>query len=793
MSGLDGGRPAVAADDPASWPLVLAGPMPRRVVYDEASVFVACKHPRTVRLSLYDGTGRDQHRLLHQAQAPTRPLGRFLHAAVVTARPPAALVPGKVYGYDLGFVREPGQADDGDGEADLGSLGLLDRLGYQPGRLPSLVVPPERLEQVRIVHGSCRKPHGERRDALATLDQILAGTHADAIARPQQLFLTGDQIYADDVAPALLTLAGMVGRAALGWERAEVLPDVGDDFRLAPTHRDHVVRRAGFSGPVLHSHLMSLAEFYGMYLLNWSDALWPQNGAGVPTLPPLAAVFDHPRWREASHRRAYARAAALATRSRADVLEFARTVPRVRRALANIATYMIFDDHDVTDDWNLHRRWRTTVESRPLGRRLVQNALASYAVFQGWGNEPAQFEPGEPGGELLAALAVWDGTESRVCDDIRARLGLPSATEAVPVRWDYQVDTPSYQVIVLDTRTQRGYRPEGNGLAAPALLGEAAMERQLTARLAGREREVPVTVIVSAAPVFGHPLIEAKVQLKRIKAIEWFEQGPAVVDREAWSLHTAAFESLLEKLVGFGRVVLLSGDVHYGFAGTVEYWDWRDGERRARFVQCTSSPLKNEDRKTRLLGGVGMVAQVPAVLGTRVEKALARLTTPPSLSFLGWSTADPHARHLPLRGRGRPHTSPVVLPSPLAAAHRILAAPEWRYRVDFQADVGAEPHVPGRVADAHRRALELRAEHGWSYMHTVVGRNNLGDIEFLPAGAGEPDESPGLVRQSLWFDKTSISSGAEPDRLPYTVYDLPLTLPAPDGAGPADGGPDLPR
>ena len=33
-------------------------------------------------------------------------------------------------------------------------------------------------------------------------------------------------------------------------------------------------------------------------------------------------------------------------------------VPRVARALANCATYMIFDDHDVTDDWNLNKKWR---------------------------------------------------------------------------------------------------------------------------------------------------------------------------------------------------------------------------------------------------------------------------------------------------------------------------------------------------------------------------------------------------------------------------------------------------
>jgi hypothetical protein len=122
-----------------------------------------------------------------------------------------------------------------------------------------------------------------------------------------------------------------------------------------------------------------------------------------------------------------------------------------------------------------------------------------------------------------------------------------------------------------------------------------------------------------------------------------------------------------------------------------------------------------------------------------------------------------------------------VLPSALTAAHRLAAEPEWRYQVDFHADAGVEPLVPGRSGALHQRALELRALNRWSFMHTIVGRNNLGDVEFLPGEGGEEGMAPDLVRQSLWFDKTSIRSGGEPDRLPYTVYDLPLTLPRPSG------------
>jgi hypothetical protein len=62
-----------------------------------------------------------------------------------------------------------------------------------------------------------------------------------------------------------------------------------------------------------------------------------------------------------------------------------------RRVLANVPTYMVFDDHDVTDDWNLTRERReAVVAGRALrarsrlracwasstGRRFVANALA---------------------------------------------------------------------------------------------------------------------------------------------------------------------------------------------------------------------------------------------------------------------------------------------------------------------------------------------------------------------------------------------------------------------------------
>src|SRR5581483_3273240 len=102
-------------------------------------------------------------------------------------------------------------------------------------------------------------------------------------------------------------------------------------------------------------------------------AAWPGNLAGLTRdAAPAAVPAGHPGWAQALAR---ARAA----------------LPAVRRVLANMPTYMIFDDHDVTDDWNLTARWRDRVHASPAGRRIVANALAAYWAFQGWGNDPCRF------------------------------------------------------------------------------------------------------------------------------------------------------------------------------------------------------------------------------------------------------------------------------------------------------------------------------------------------------------------------------------------------------------------
>ena len=53
--------------------------------------------------------------------------------------------------------------------------------------------------------------------------------------------------------------------------------------------------------------------------------------------------------------------------------EFRKNLPKVQRALANVPTYMILDDHDVTDDYFLNPIWRRS-RARHAARARASSA-----------------------------------------------------------------------------------------------------------------------------------------------------------------------------------------------------------------------------------------------------------------------------------------------------------------------------------------------------------------------------------------------------------------------------------
>ena len=757
------------------WPLILCGPMLRRVEPTSVSVFVALKHPRKVKLSVFPpGTSTT---VRGDREAMTHEIGRYLHACLVTVKfeDSKKLEPGKNYRYDITLTPTgtPDELDKDPSVKTLGSSKMLegDRpLGYQKDELPTFALPPNDLGDLRLVHASCRKPHGERRDVFLALDTIIKDTRSDPDRRPHQLFLTGDQIYADDVAEPLLAELTPTGEMLLGWTTPdgkpapELLPGLTGTPK--PGERAALLKDPPFGSDEKDSHLMTLGEFFAMYLFAWSDALWPET---LPTFDKLPAA-EQKRYGEKKRRHYDDRVKSLvgAHSATENVFGFRSAIGNVRRALANVPTYMIFDDHEITDDWFLTSGIKTATVNSELATRIVVNGLSAYAVFQAWGNTPEQFESGEIGTTLLDYLKDWRGQNDSNFVGISSAVQVPQ-TQGKGLRWDYELLCPAHQVIVLNTRTERAYPPK-DARGAPDLLSPTALKNQVTARQPTTERPAkPVTVLVSPAPVFGHPLHEWVAHELGKAGFETFG------DREPWlnPKRRRVFEDLLEALVPFRSVLILSGDVHYGLSARVRYWDERTfAKRRASFVQFISSALKNEDFKTREL------SILPYLKPT---------------GYLGWDTAGPHlgVGSSDIHARGSEDGKPPYMYKSKAHGPKesVSNPPQWRYSVEFLTDErsASERGVPDprpvkiplpvtsspidhiwvgtRLALEHQRILKNAS------MRSVVGVNNLAVVRF---STSEPGVNPPqiYVHQRSWF---RLKQGDEPK--PYTIHAAFLTVP----------------
>jgi phosphodiesterase/alkaline phosphatase D-like protein len=123
--------------------------------------------------------------------------------------------------------------------------------------------------------------------------------------------------------------------------------------------------------------------------------------------------------------------------------------PANRWLLATLPSAMIFDDHDIRDDWNTSYDWRRMIEATSWWHGRIVAGLASYWVYQHLGNlSRAEREQDRLWQHVLELR------ESGV-DDITELLDqFAERADAYPdsYRWSYARDLPGTRLIVLDSR-----------------------------------------------------------------------------------------------------------------------------------------------------------------------------------------------------------------------------------------------------------------------------------------------------------------------------------------------------
>jgi hypothetical protein len=792
-------------------PYVLAGPILRKVTPKSVTVWLALRMASKVILTVQD----EQQNKVMEGSRDTIAIGKNLHIVAVTAT--GDLTEGIVYRYNLEFQFE-------NLNTNLFFATASADLGYPSNTLPSFALPPKDPNLLRLLQGSCRMPHAEGKDTFPLVDDLIAETAANAFARPHQLLLTGDQIYADDVADTLLLMLTDAGDTLLGWP--EILPPDGTlPAQLPPYWREGLLKQAGFPSVDLRSHLLSLGEYLSMYLFVWSDVLWPAPSE-LPTVDELLDKVQPPvgtaKFKEVTA--AVASRIATIASDTAAIYQFRSVLPKVRRALANIPSYMIFDDHEVTDDWNMTRNICRNLYGKPLGQRVVRNALIAYALCQHWGNAPEQFAastPALPGLDLLRRLDTPNPAAANAFDqkaanlvqhsgEITALLGLHDDTvlagrphsglfhESHSLQYHYTVEGEGHQVIFTDTRTWRSF-PNGGDETSEIFPKEQFKHQILETEDTGDR--VLLVVLSTNAPAV--PPI--RVATKNAPLSWEFSDYPDIY--EAWEIPSRPFDRLLKTITDklpldsnrrrVGQAILLSGDVHMSFAtrliyrATERFEDVTPQPAIAVFAQLVASSFKKQNGDTRGFHREGYT-HVPT--GPKIGGLIAGIVIPPieAEGYIGWNKATTpdglvvgKERHgfIPydIKFNKDEPTMPLI---ELLRGARVRSVepsitPHYSYRLDYLLPTAPTqiqtPHIPAlsggtnpeqrkKAAETFHTASAATRIYNLLAQPKVVGVNNFGEITFI----WPPNSPDKKVNHTLrWRD----SAG----NLALTTYTVRLT------------------
>jgi hypothetical protein len=272
--------------------------------------------------------------------------------------------------------------------------------------------------------------------------------------------------------------------------------------------------------------------------------------------------------------------------------------PHIRWLLSTVPSAMIFDDHDIHDDWNTSKTWVEDMRATGWWDERIVGGLASYWIYQHIGNLApdhlaedelfAQVRAADDGGPLLREFAFR------------------ADREVAGTRWSYCRDFGRSRLIMVDSRAGRVLDPPDD-----RSMLDPHEWRWLEEHAAGE---------------FDHLLLGTSLPFLLAPGLHYMESWNEAVCNGAWGKpaaalgekvrqavdleHWAAFGSSLERVMEMVRasgtgangtspasIVALSGDVHHAYLAEVGFP--RGTGVRSAVYQATCSPFRNplDDRE----------------------------------------------------------------------------------------------------------------------------------------------------------------------------------------------------
>ena len=265
----------------------------------------------------------------------------------------------------------------------------------------------------------------------------------------------------------------------------------------------------------------------------------------------------------------------------------------IRWLLSTVPSVMIFDDHDVNDDWNISQSWVQDMRAKPWWRERITGAFMSYWIYQHVGNlsprelhEDALFEQVRSGDDP-------DGFAGR----LRA-FALRADREPDSYRWSFYRDFGDVRLVVMDSRAGRML---GSGRR------DMLDEKEWQWVEAHTHGEFQHLLLGTSLPILlGHGIHYLEAWNEAVCAGAWgswfARQGERIrrrLDLEHWSAFETSFRRIVDLIrrIASGEhgaapttVTVLSGDVHHVYLAEAGF---AQGQVKSAVYQAVCSPLRN--------------------------------------------------------------------------------------------------------------------------------------------------------------------------------------------------------
>ncbi|MBV2357057.1 alkaline phosphatase family protein [Streptomyces sp. J2-1] len=276
--------------------------------------------------------------------------------------------------------------------------------------------------------------------------------------------------------------------------------------------------------------------------------------------------------------------------------------PGVRWLLSTVPSFMIFDDHDVVDDWNTSAAWLADMRATDWWQERLLSGLMSYWVHQHLGNlSPAELAA-DP--TYTAVTSTIDGTEA-----LRAFAAKADADPA-SVRWSYRRDFGRVRVVMADSRAARVLDENRRAMLDPE--EEDWLREQVLADPEAYDHLLLGTSLPWLLPHLVHDAEAWDAALcAGVRGARWARLGERLrraADLEHWAAFPRSFADLADLLAETrsadsapATICVLSGDVHHAYVAEAA-WPSPSDRDGTPVVQLTCSPVHNSVPLTMRLG-----------------------------------------------------------------------------------------------------------------------------------------------------------------------------------------------